>query len=795
MKTLFKSFMALAAVATAFVACNKVETELQQIPAEEGFYYTFSLGEPATKAVLDSDKNGRFVKWTSGDQLGSITTNSQGYSNITPATAETPAQFQIYSTNGLTEGNTINVWFPYRSKQTDATKVELQIPNAQTQRSADNEFDFKAMPMVAKQVTVTADMVTESNPSPISNIDMEYLGSVINFKVFSTNATYASEKVKSITFNGRNAANTADANIGGVFTKNLVTVDPENEETLAISSFATGYHSIVTSPLSASAIGTDKASALDLYMVIAPGEFSGTIVVATDAADYTYTLSAKTFVRGGFKAFGLDLGSATAVREADEPYTFTAQEFEHASSIAVGDKIIIANGTSGTVSVMKHYEGTNNNYKKVDADVVSSTITSTEDMAVLTVGGEAGNLTLFDPATELYVNATNTTSKNYLKSSETVDEYAKWNITFSASAAVISNTGKNSHNVIRYNSAIDQLLFSAYDGTTQQKVYIFKQAAPKVLDHISLSGTYPTEFFVGDAFDYTGLVVTAHYTNGKTATVTPTSVSSPDMSAKAIKTVTVSYTENEVTKTATYDINITERGKYTVTLADDSSELEESTAGAGVVLPTRSAIGDYTFYGWSETEVDTETSTVPTLVTIAGGKYYPTEDIILYPVYTKGSETTGWVKTALDAVTEGVYIIYNQNGAPFNGNLSKGHGECVDETITFSGETATSIPSGAIEITFISVTGGFKLYNADKKGYLYATKAGSGGLAWHNSENSYWCYNNSNWTYNSNNAYLRSYGSNATGIRTYGANNGDGTIQLIKKTTVSNKVYNSAPTE
>ena len=48
MKTLFKSFMALAAVATAFAACNKVETEIQQTPSEEGFYYTFFLGEPAT---------------------------------------------------------------------------------------------------------------------------------------------------------------------------------------------------------------------------------------------------------------------------------------------------------------------------------------------------------------------------------------------------------------------------------------------------------------------------------------------------------------------------------------------------------------------------------------------------------------------------------------------------------------------------------------------------------------------------------------------------------------------------
>ncbi len=341
--------MALAAAATAIVACNKVNTEIQQTtPSEEGFYYTFSLGEPATKAVLDSDENGRFVKWTDGDQLGSITTKSQGFSKITPATTETPALFQIYSSKGLTEGNTINVWFPYRSTQTDATEVELQIPNEQTQRSEDGEFDFKAMPMIAKQVTVTAEMATTTNPSPISTIDMEYLGSVINFKVFSTNATYASEKVKSITFNGRNAANTADANIGGVFTKNLVTVDPENEETLAISSFATGYPSIVTSPLSASAIGTDKDSALDLYMVIAPGKFSGTVVVSTDAAEYTYTLSAKTFARGGYKAFGLDLGSATANRVertitkgAEWSYTFTENPFSGGS----------ANLTSGTVTL------------------------------------------------------------------------------------------------------------------------------------------------------------------------------------------------------------------------------------------------------------------------------------------------------------------------------------------------------------------------------------------------------------------------------------------------------------
>lgn len=784
--------MALAAVATAFAACNKVETEIQQTPSEEGFYYTFSLGEPATKAVLDSDENGRFVKWTDGDQLGSITTKSHGFSNITPATEESPALFQIYSSKGLDEGNTISVWFPYRSTQTAATSVELQIPNVQTQRSADNEFDFRAMPMIAKQVTVTADMATSSNPSPLSTINMEYLGSVINFKVFSSNATYASEKVKSITFNGRNAANTADANIGGIFTKNLVTIDPENEETMAISSFATGYTSIVTSPLSASAIGTDKDSALDLYMVIAPGEFSGTIVVATDAADYTYTLSAKTFVRGGFKAFGLDLGSATAVREAEEPYSFTAQDFELASSIAVGDKIIITNGTSGTVAVMKHYEGSNNNYKKVDAAVTSSTITSTEDMAVLTVGGVAGNLTLYDPATELYVNATNTTTSNHLKSSVTVDDYAKWNITFNGSAAVITNTGKDSRNVVRFNSASDQLLFSAYDSGKQQNVYVFKQAAPRVLDHITLSGTYPIEFFVGDSFDYTGLVVTAHYTNGKTATVTPTSVSSPDMSAEAVETVTVSYTENEVTKTATYDINITERGKYTVLLADDSSELEESTAGAGVNLPSRTAPSGYTFVGWCETEIAAATTTEPTI--IPAGTYHPSSNLTVYPVYSYEEEETIWTKiTSLSTVTEGTYALITPDGHAFNGSISSGHGSVTSTAFSFNGSgIASSAPSGLCEITLTTSSTGFTMYNATNK-YLYATKAASGGLSWHDTEDSFWKYD-SDWIYQKNysgkKAHLRSY-NNST-FRTYGNASNDALI-MVRKSTTNVSYYISDP--
>ena len=73
------------------------------------------------------------------------------------------------------------------------------------------------------------------------------------------------------------------------------------------------------------------------------------------------------------------------------------------------------------------------------------------------------------------------------------------------------------------------------------------------LSSISLNTDAVTKTFTqGDDFSSEGLVVTARYSDCSDRTVSPTSVSAPDMSSTGQKTVTVSYTENIVTKTATY---------------------------------------------------------------------------------------------------------------------------------------------------------------------------------------------------------------------------------------------------
>ena len=122
-------------------------------------------------------------------------------------------------------------------------------------------------------------------------------------------------------------------------------------------------------------------------------------------------------------------------------------------------------------------------------------------------------------------------------------------------------------------------------------------------------------------------------------------------------TVTVSYTENEITKTATYDITVSERPKFTVTFNDDSSTLTEESAGSGITLPTRSAIGDYTFAGWSTTDITVETSTTPTILT---GTYKPSANITLYPVYTRLEASEDPVETKTQTL---VYDTWTYSGS------------------------------------------------------------------------------------------------------------------------------------
>ena len=109
----------------------------------------------------------------------------------------------------------------------------------------------------------------------------------------------------------------------------------------------------------------------------------------------------------------------------------------------------------------------------------------------------------------------------------------------------------------------EDVVYIGYEVNAETKEVIwqidFEYVIPEpVLTGIELSGEYKTEFTLGDEFDYQGLVVTASYDIAESKEVEGFVVSTPDMSEVGEKEVTVSYTEGEVTKTATYTITVSE---------------------------------------------------------------------------------------------------------------------------------------------------------------------------------------------------------------------------------------------
>ena len=138
------------------------------------------------------------------------------------------------------------------------------------------------------------------------------------------------------------------------------------------------------------------------------------------------------------------------------------------------------------------------------------------------------------------------------------------------------------------------------------------------LSSIAASGM-TTEYNVGDTFSFDG-DLTATYSDDSTKEVTPTSVSSPDMSTAGTKTVTISYTEGGVTKTTTYDITVSAVVVPVtgVTLNKTSTSIEEGSSETltATVLPSNATNKNVT---WSTSNSGVATVNNGTVTAVKAG--------------------------------------------------------------------------------------------------------------------------------------------------------------------------------
>lgn len=132
---------------------------------------------------------------------------------------------------------------------------------------------------------------------------------------------------------------------------------------------------------------------------------------------------------------------------------------------------------------------------------------------------------------------------------------------------------------------------SAYPDGGTQGGYYYKIVRP-ALTGISIT-TQPakTTYAVGGSFDSAGMVVTATYDTGATKEVTGFTFSPQTFSSAGTKTVTISYTENGVTKTTTLSVTVIQIGDFaTSTWAEIKAAVQAGIGGLD--LSEHWAVGD-----------------------------------------------------------------------------------------------------------------------------------------------------------------------------------------------------------
>lgn len=130
-----------------------------------------------------------------------------------------------------------------------------------------------------------------------------------------------------------------------------------------------------------------------------------------------------------------------------------------------------------------------------------------------------------------------------------------------------------------------------------------------------------TSYKVGESFNKSGLVVSAQYSDGSSKVVTDYRISGFDSSTAGTKTVTVSYTENGITKTCKFNVNVVaEKKLIAISVAamptKTAYQIGEDFDASGLVVNafydngTSAFVTDYTVSGFDSETAGTKTVVV-----------------------------------------------------------------------------------------------------------------------------------------------------------------------------------------
>lgn len=508
MKNIFKSLAVLAAI-LSFSACQK-EIEGSKEETRVSHKVTFIAGTPDTKTTATIDKEHGVVdyEWTKADEQRFTLYEIKGGSELVPAT-ETVATL-------------------------DGDGKMSIIADFDGAATAGSSYIALFNTSVASAQTATSGVYDQESDVLISQVvSSEAIEDEELYLSFKREVAIAEATLKNLT---------KGAKVSEVVIESLDHTLLSADYNLTDKSFATtGSEKITISCEDIEVAGEQaKIRFVTLPLENASLKMSVTTVdgEGTKVAEYVKEFKNPiTFVQGNLKSFGV------ALEEVQQKHTATISSFSAAS---------------GSINEDINYESFKGNAS--NAPVVNNEcLRLYQNGAYVTVSGVKG-VKIVSIAATMGATYESTTIGYALD-----DADAPTSGVSVAKNASFELSGINNQRVSLYCLGTDN---KSRADIKSISVEYTKEAVE--LSSIALSGDYKTTFIQRETFSHDGLVVTATYSDGDTQDVTAgAEFSEPDMTTVGSKTVTVSYTLGDITKTATYDITVTAEEVESLALSGD----------------------------------------------------------------------------------------------------------------------------------------------------------------------------------------------------------------------------------
>ncbi len=666
-KIMKKTFFVMSAafVLFALASCQKeadkaiVETPETVVEQAGNIPFELVANLAETKTTLNTDTWA--VSWEDPDLIYAVVTDvsndpawgsgdkdsDAGANNVVEFSY---ADSKFSTTTGISDGeHTFNFIYSGNSqkKYHRSAGTTNQLSKNQTFNASAPTANIKAYDAMVGQTTVTT-------PASLATVTMNHLYTLM--KVTLHNSTGSAKTVTQFDFTAKGA------DIAGVFTVDFAT------PAVTISS---GGSEKISVAVSNGAIAADDD--LDIYFVMAPlSDFVGRITMkVTDANSVTYTRFMNVTAPGiSFAAGSHNSATFTMTPSVSKEYS----RITSLSDLADDEEYVILGLKTATSYGIFTYGAPDGSSRIAYTQSYTSIppVISTSDvdkMWKLGVSGEGAsrNVTIY-----------NETRDEYLKASGALSWDGSSGTSFTATVTENLFAFKAGSNYLGVNKSANYWRDYASGTLTQtNEIILYKYWTPSTLSSIALSGTYPTSFYVGQSFSYDGLIVIATYENGKSRVVVPTSVSDPDLSVAGTgKTVTVTYEENAVSKTATYNVDVIASTQL------DMSEITVSSKTHNAINYSWAAVANATGY-----KVSTD-----------GGNTYSD---------TQVETTYSW--TGLSASTS--YTIYVKaigNGAEYLDSDPATKTESTNAAVSLASIAVTTVPTK----TFFKVDGTFSFAGA-----------------------------------------------------------------------------------